>query len=182
MDAHGLTYRHRRAFRNEGFSLMEFLLAAFILGVGLLGLAALQAMAARQGTSSRERGTATFLAHNLLDRIAAEGQLSAGERMMSPTGTVTSTGYLYVDPISFSAGASSADALTFDISGNAVPATDPSKIFSVSWQRMAGASAGPYNATAEFIVNVQWNELARTPGGVAVVIPKYFSVSRNVRL
>ena len=160
-----------------GFSMIELLIAAFILSIGLLGLLSLQLAATAQSGNSRERGTAVLLAHNLLDRIAAEGALSAGERMDSSTGTVTSSGFTYIDP----ALTEKLDGsnLFFDIGGIPVITTAPNKIFTVSWIRKQGSLAGPYNASAEFIVNVQWDESASKAN---VKQTRYFSVSRNVRL
>lgn len=171
-----------KTHNQSGFSLIELLMTAFILAIGLLGLLSLQVIATAQSTNSRERGTATLLAHNILDRIVAEGALSAGERMDSSTGALTSSGFTFTDPAGLSAGASSGDKIFyFDISGKNVAATDPTKIFTITWVRNAGSLAGPFNASAEFIVNVRWQEAVKTNGTTSLQ-DKYFSVGRNVRL
>jgi len=168
-----------------GFSLVELLIAAAILSVGLLGLMALQVASTSQGTSSRERGTAVLLAHNLLDRAVAEGALSAGERMDSIGGTVTSTGFTFIDPtitgMATAHTSTTAENLFFDIRGGSVATTAPTKIFTVSWQRDAGLLAGPNNALAQFTVNVQWQEAVKS-GNATVLQNKYFSAARNVRI
>jgi type IV pilus modification protein PilV len=172
----------------HGFSMVELLLAAFILGIALLGLAALMTVSVAQGGSSRKRGTATLLAHSLLDRIQAEGALAAAERYDSGSGTVTSTGWYFIDPVGFSAHTSTAGEGTtnkygtYDVLGNYVPATDPNKVFTVNWQRLAGVPTGfSLNAAQQYyIVNVTWQEA--NPQTPATPANKTISVSRYVRL
>ena len=54
-----------------GFSLIEVLIAVLILGVGLLGLALLQSISLRNGTSAAHRTQATNLAYEMIDMIRA---------------------------------------------------------------------------------------------------------------
>ena len=185
MEAPGLKALSPRFKAPNGFSMVELLIAALILSIGLLGLMALQVAATSQGTSSRERGTAILLAHNLLDRVAAEGSLSAGERMDSATGVVTSTGFTFIDPTSAglitSHTSTAAENLFFDIRGVSVLTADPTKIFTVSWARDVGQLVGPNNAIAQFTVNVQWQEAVQS-GSTTVIQNKYFSAARNARI
>jgi len=180
METPGLTPPPRP---EAGFSMVEMLMVAFIMAIGLLGLLTLQGASLSSATSGRERGTAILLAHNFMDAVTAEGILSSGERMQSPTGAVTTGGYRYIDPVLYTAHASSAaENLYFDITGTAVAANSPNRIFTLSWQRDAGVLAGQKNAVANFVVNVQWQELVRTNGGASASASKYFSVGRNVRI
>lgn len=55
----------------NGFSLIEVMIAMFILAVGLLGLAGLQARAMNAEYESYARGKALFLLEDLADRMAA---------------------------------------------------------------------------------------------------------------
>lgn len=55
----------------RGFSLIEVLIAVLILGVGLLGLALLQSISLRNGTSAAHRTQATNLAYEMIDMIRA---------------------------------------------------------------------------------------------------------------
>ena len=56
---------------NKGTTLLEVLIAAVILGIGLLGIAALQ-MTSMQGSANAEyRGRASDLAWSLIDRMRA---------------------------------------------------------------------------------------------------------------
>lgn len=167
--------------------MIEFLLVAFIMAIGLLGLLATQVVAVSNGTQSRMRGTATFLAHNVLDRIVAEGQVSLAERYESGNGSITpvTTGsrWVFIDPTGLTA-ASSAGATIFyyDIQGNVVAANSPDRIYTLTWQRMAGVVGSNTLAMQPFVVNVQWNEAVKNASGTTVIQPRYFSVSRNVRI
>ncbi len=55
--------------RNQGFSLIEVLVALLVLSVGLLGLAALQTTSLKYNTDSYVRSQATFLVYDLVDRM-----------------------------------------------------------------------------------------------------------------
>jgi len=55
--------------KKTGFTLVEVLVAIVILGVGLLGLAALQTASLKNTQTANLRVQATFLADNLIDRI-----------------------------------------------------------------------------------------------------------------
>lgn len=59
-----------------GASLIEILVAALILSLGLLGLAGMQARALRASISSEQRTQAIFLSHYLLDLMRVD-QVSA---------------------------------------------------------------------------------------------------------
>ena len=63
-------------FTIQGFSLIEVLIALFVLSIGLLGLAALQTTAFKFNHQSYERTQATIQAYDMLDRIRAN---SAGK-------------------------------------------------------------------------------------------------------
>ena len=57
--------------KNTGFTLIEVLIAMLLLGVGLLGLAGLQANSLRNAQSAYNRSLATELANDLADRMRA---------------------------------------------------------------------------------------------------------------
>jgi prepilin-type N-terminal cleavage/methylation domain-containing protein len=59
-----------------GFSMVEMLMTAFILAIGLLGLCMLQTMSLRAGRGSRSLATAVHVATALLDQVEMEGRLS----------------------------------------------------------------------------------------------------------
>ena len=59
------------AKRQRGFSLLEVLIAALIFGIGLLGLAGLQARMLAAANSSYERAAAAIYANSILDAMRA---------------------------------------------------------------------------------------------------------------
>lgn len=159
-----------------GFSMVEFLLAAFIMGVGLLGLAALQTAALSQGTGGRLRGTASFLAHSIFDRIEAEASVTRLERWDS--GTVATTGWVFIGDADGTAKTGTA-TLKFDIQGNPLPSTATDAPILVDWlSRAATITPGAKVATQEFVVNVSWKE----SGKGNATVTKALSVSRYVRI
>jgi type IV pilus assembly protein PilV len=57
--------------RNNGFTLLEVLIAMVVLAVGLLGLAAMQATGLKNSLSAYQRSQATQLAYDMADRMRA---------------------------------------------------------------------------------------------------------------
>ncbi len=78
---------HRSAHmnKNAGFTLIEVLIAMLVLGVGLLGLAGLQASSLRNNQSAYNRSQATELAYDLADRMRANIAGIATYTAMLPT-------------------------------------------------------------------------------------------------
>jgi len=60
--------------RQSGFTLIEVLIAILILGIGLLGLASLQAVGLQFNQSSQFRSQATNLAYEMADRMRSNRQ------------------------------------------------------------------------------------------------------------
>lgn len=67
--------RRQRA-REAGFSMVEMLMTAFILAVGILGLSLLQVMSMQASRGSRSLTTAVLVAEDVMDRAEMEGRLS----------------------------------------------------------------------------------------------------------
>ena len=78
----------------RGFTLIEVLIAMVLLGVGLLGLASLQAYSLRNTQSAYNRSLATELAYDLADRMRA----NLKEARIYPTNT-----YITIAPASAAA-------------------------------------------------------------------------------
>lgn len=60
-----------RRNRQSGFTLVEVLVAALVLSVGLVGVAALQALSLKNNQSAFMRSQATVLTYDLADRMRA---------------------------------------------------------------------------------------------------------------
>jgi len=60
----------------SGFSMVEMLMTAFVLAIGLLGLCMLQTLSLRAGRGSRSLTTAVHVGNAVLDQVEMEGRLS----------------------------------------------------------------------------------------------------------
>ncbi len=69
---------------SQGFSLLEVLIALFVLSIGMLGLAALQTTSYKFNHQSYQRTQATTLLYDIVDRIRAN---STGNYTLAATGT-----------------------------------------------------------------------------------------------
>ena len=63
---------------SKGVSLIEVMIAVLIMGVGLLGIAAMQATALRNNESALERTQATIQSYSILDAMRANRQNALG--------------------------------------------------------------------------------------------------------
>lgn len=55
----------------HGFSLVELLVAVLVMGIGVLGVTALQMVSLQNNQAALERGEAVHLAYDMMDRIRA---------------------------------------------------------------------------------------------------------------
>jgi type IV pilus assembly protein PilV len=80
--------------KNKGFTLLEVMIAVFVLAIGLLGIAALQMTGVKNNHTANIRTQATQLSYNLADRIRAniEGTV-AGNYLAIPTSTLPNVAY-----------------------------------------------------------------------------------------
>lgn len=173
----------RHSLRSAGFSMVEFFLVALIMGIGLLGLAALTAISIRGFGGSRTRNTATALANGVLDRLTLDGRLSSMLRQQSQAipasallaNATDGNSNAYADPAT--------GFTNFDLQGQA---TNTAPVYTVTWVRLAPKSALVPAATSVFlasevVVNVRWNDAVKDPNtGVTTTKPHYISVSRYV--
>lgn len=58
--------------RQDGVSLIEVLVALFVLAIGILGMASLQLASLRANQSSYERSAAVLAAYSMIDRLRAD--------------------------------------------------------------------------------------------------------------
>lgn len=86
--------------RQRGSSLLEVLIAVLILGIGMLGMAALQAVTLKNSGSSAERSSAVIQSYAMLDMMRANreaaraGQYNQGWLCEAPGGNSRITGDL----------------------------------------------------------------------------------------
>lgn len=80
--------------RQGGFSMIELLIAAVILAVGILGLTSLQVMAVKTNTGTRALNTAVDIGNQILDNAATESRLSWNNLLAASPQTLPSAVYL----------------------------------------------------------------------------------------
>ena len=79
-------FRPRHAAK--GVSLIEVLISVLVMGIGMLGIAAMQATALRNNQSALERSQAVVQSYAILDAMRANAVAArAGEYNMAMTGT-----------------------------------------------------------------------------------------------
>ena len=141
-------YRRRS---QAGFSMVEMLMAAFILAIGLLGLAMLQTMSLRANTGSRSLTTAILIAEGKLDDIQTNGRATKlfARTGGTPPGTLTT--YF---------GAAAAPDLTYNFAGRVLPdAIDNQLYFTLNVRRnIVVAPVSQIGGLADFTATVTWNE------------------------
>lgn len=168
--------------------MVELLMAAFIMAIGLLGLTALQVVSLRQAGQGRGRATATHIAESILQRAQVEGQhyylakASAATPVM--TALFTATPGAAVDETAYGGfnvdGTQVTDAAGANLANIATLVPDVNKrspSFTASWVRRAYAGTAPATSATsvnsqEFLVNVTWNEEGQL---------KFLTLSRVIR-
>lgn len=168
-----------------GFSMVEFLVAAFILAIGLLGLLTLQVASVAQASAGRGRTTAVYIADLILQRAQMEGQhyYLAKSTGVAPTLTAvfTATPGTALANATFGGfnveGVQVTNSAGANLTGLATLVPDANKrvpVYRASWARRAYPGTAPVSTahTQEFVINVSWVEGTQT---------KNLSVSRNIR-
>lgn len=180
----------KRREAESGFSMVELLIVAVIMAVGLLGLTAMQTMNVVQAAGGRGRSTAAYIAQSAFGLIEAESRMSLAK--VPPTTRVFTTATVPA-PSSTRAllGGFNVQGIQVTDSGGATIASataqigDPAQrtpIYQVYWTRNAYKNSMTPTASAglnaqEFVIDVGWIE--KGPGGADV--PKWISMSRYVR-
>lgn len=161
----------------RGFSMVEMLLAAFILAVGIMGLTMLQIMSLKAARGGKSLGTAVQVGEMVMDQIEMEGRLSwlnlTDSQATAPAALTTLT---YINKVPL------ATPQTFTIKG-AVPvpgAPDPidsTPFYTVVIAQNNVAAAGT-GVISDFTVNVQFSDQVNATTGVA--IPRVVTITRRI--
>jgi prepilin-type N-terminal cleavage/methylation domain-containing protein len=174
--------RQKARHAQRGFSLIELLLAATILAVGLLGLAMLQAMSLRASRGSANAVTAALLAGQIMDRAELEGRLSwlnitDANRANPSLGDLQGLGLRYI-----TIGDGEKLEETFDAGGGPVDAAGGGAppFFRAATRRSAAPAAGAPGSVgqmSDFSVRVEFSDVVGRDNKVAT---RTISLTRRI--
>ena len=138
---------HGHIQRQQGFTLLEVLIALLILSIGLLGLAALQTTSLRSNQMASMRTTATQLAYDMSDRMRANPVgVAAGEYVLAGGATPTGTSIGALDLIAWNQAVVALPGGRTSITqcdGTSVPPCDGvTHVITVQWDEMRTGASG----------------------------------------
>jgi Tfp pilus assembly protein PilV len=134
-----------------GFSMVELLMTAFVLAVGILGLTMLQVMSLRASRGSRSLTTAIQVAERVMDQVEMEGRLSWLD-LTNPQGAASTLDRKYIGTCTSTV----AVADTFDINGDPPSAASP--VFFTSATLAPQTTASVTGTVTDFRVSVTFTE------------------------
>ena len=145
-----VSQHHSIALRQRGFTLLEVLIAAFLLSIGLLGLASVQTMGLRYNQIAYHRTQATLLSYDMVDRMRAN---VVGVRQGKYDLIVTDSPP--DEPKCLAVSCSAADIAIADI-----------RQWSLQMQSVLPQGSGSVNkdAVGTFIIHVMWDDREPTSG------------------
>ena len=131
--------RTHRLTAQAGFSMIEMLMTAFIMAIGILGLSMLQVMSLKASRGGRSLSTAVLVGEHVMDRVEMEGRLSWLNVSSSQAGAPSNADLPNMKYVTIADGGTLTD--TFNSYGEAVPAADPTAFYTVATTRNAFAPA-----------------------------------------
>ena len=163
--------RPRACSSQAGFSMIEMLMTAFILAIGLLGLCMLQTMSLRASRGSTSLTTAVHVADAVMDQVELEGRIS-WLNLTGSSGAVAALPNLVYIPLT-AGGAPLAQTFNVDGTVTNLAVGNPvvsSALFKVNTYRVD--DLGPVNATAgqvsDYMVKVQFADNENGAGTATV--------------
>jgi type IV pilus assembly protein PilV len=143
----------KRMTQNQGFSLVEVLVALLVLSIGLLGLAALQTTSLQYNTGSYFRTQATFFAYDIIDRMRANSTAVADGGSYDIATAAAATPFLTsTDPACDTSSCNTANMAAYDLG----------KWYKRMSQVLPGASTNlatiDINASEMVTITIRWTE------------------------
>ena len=168
-----------------GFSMIEMLMAAFILAVGLLGLCMLQTLSLRASGGSRNLITGTQVADREMDQVELQGRLSWLNITNSSSGApaLTDLGAANTNYLTLALNTPSAPARSYNIQGGVIDASsaDPrlrTPYFSATVTRIQDVgNAGGTGQMSDFTVRVTFQDAVN---GQNLPILRQVSLTRRI--
>jgi prepilin-type N-terminal cleavage/methylation domain-containing protein len=178
--------RPRACSSQAGFSMIEMLMTAFILAIGLLGLCMLQTMSLRASRGGASLTTAVHVANTVMDQVEMEGRLSwlnIADTQQSGTSNAN-LGLTYI-PLALGTQMASTDPnplLQYNVEGNNVipTSTDPAvknPFYVVTLAHVADlGGGGTIGQVSDFTVTVAFSDTS--VGGKSV--PRQVMLTRRI--
>jgi prepilin-type N-terminal cleavage/methylation domain-containing protein len=164
--------RSRRS--QAGFSMVEMLVAAFIMSVGLMGLTVLMTMSLRTITGSKSLSTAVQIAEQIMDQVELEGRLTylnMGPTEYTDPGALT--GIQYLNQVAIDQ-YFNVDPTTGNVISTAAPASGEAEPMFHANMSQAAATAGigvsDVTVTVQFIDGI--NQVTNQPVRRTVTITR----------
>lgn len=160
----------------RGFSMVEMLMTAFILAVGVMGLTLLQVMSLRGARGGKSLATAVQVGEMVMDQIEMEGRLSWLNITATQYTPVPLTTLKYVDKATLAA------PLAFTIKGQVpVPSApdpaDSTAFYAVNFVKTDVAAAGT-GTISDFTLTVNFSEAVNPTTNLP--IPRTVTLTRRV--
>jgi hypothetical protein len=173
-ERHGL----RARTGETGFSMIEMLMTAFVLGIGLLGLCMLQTLSLRAAHGGTSLTTAVHVADAVMEQVELEGRMS-WLAITNATGPVVAPPNLKY--ISLPVGGTVTQSFNLHGDVSLASSTDPSvssQLFQVTTTRLddAGATAGK-GQISDYLVQVQF---AENTSGAGAAVQRTVMVTRRI--
>lgn len=170
--------RHARNGQ-AGFSMIEMLMTAFVLAIGILGLTLLQTMSLRASRGSRSLSTGLLVGQRVMDQIEMEGRLSWLNATNTDQATPALTDMAGLQYVTLADGGTKKE--TFNSSGGTVDTTsaDPAvkfTFYTVTTTRTALA-ATTTGKSSDFNVAVVFSDAVN---GTNVPIKRTVSLTRRI--
>ncbi len=182
-----------------GFSLVELLVAAFVLGVGVLGLTLLQVSVVKINTSSASTTRGLAVANSLLETAASEGRRSMlwtveqrapvvanyTSAYIGPTGTLAGTVTRYLTPSGkiFTTLASAQGAGELVYTTTMTPSNTVATSASIQVLTASGAAqtvTTTLSRSSVFTVEVSWLDSVVSQSGATTNVKRYVRLARRV--
>lgn len=150
----------------RGFSMVEMLITAFIMSIGLLGLTMLQVMSLRGARGGKSLTTAVQVGEMVMDQIEMEGRLSWLNITATQYTPVPLTTLQYVNKPTLAA------PLTFTVKGqvpvlSAPDPADSTAFYAVNFVKTDVAAAGT-GTISDFTLTVNFSEAVNATTNVPI--------------
>ncbi|MCF6236730.1 MAG: type IV pilus modification protein PilV [Gammaproteobacteria bacterium] len=151
--------------KNRGFTLIEVLVSMAVLGVGILGVAALQITNAQNNSNAYLRSQAVFLAYDIADRMRANPVAVGNGAYAAVTGSEDDSPLGFNCVTTFPAGSTCTEA-EFALAN--IAASQYGWLSALAEYLPAGTgtivcSDAPCTETSPHTVTISWNDLEGLP-------------------